>query len=119
MDVESGGDLWRILSVEEDILKTVLRMLDPESLKNLELTCKVFRKYIKKDQTWHRKFVNIRFEVFKYGTRMQILQDLTSPTMPSELHVKYKRICLSLEPSVKSEHCSCRLCTNKGHLFPR
>ena len=32
MDAESGGILWRTLAMEEDILKTVLEMLNPESL---------------------------------------------------------------------------------------
>ena len=50
---------------------------------------------------------------------MQILVNLTKPNSPSELHVKYKRICLSLELSLKSERCQCRLCTNQKHFFPR
>ena len=119
MDEESGGNLWRTLSVEEDILKNVLMMLSSNSLKNLELTCRPFRYFIKRNQTWQKKFLKIKFHAFKYSTRSQILIDLTRPNLPSELHVKYKRICLSVESSLKQEVCCCRLCTNKGTFFPR
>ena len=119
MDAESGGILWRTLAMEEDILKMVLEMLNPESLKNLELTCRAFYAFIRRDQTWQRKFMKIKFHTFKYSTRMQILVSLTKLGNLSELHVKYKRICLSLELSLKSEHCECRLCTNQKQFFPR
>ena len=119
MDAESGGSLWRTLAVEEDVLKSVLEMLNPDSLKNLELTCRAFQSFIRSDQTWQKRFMKIKFHTFKYSTRMQILVNLTKPNSPSELHVKYKRICLGLELSLKSERCQCRLCTNQKHFFPR
>ena len=116
---ESGGILWRTLSKEEDILSNVLKMLNATSLKNLELTCKAFRRYIKTKQLWQKRFMKINFYVFKYGTRYQILLNVTKSNLPSELHVKYKRICLSLETDLKVELCSCRLCSNQGCFFPR
>ena len=115
MDAESGGSLWRTLAVEEDILKSVLEMLNPDSLKNLELTCRAFQSFIRSDQTWQKKFMKIKFHTFKYSTRMQILVNLKKPNSPSELHVKYKRICLSLELSYMqhySMHTLARLCEN-------
>ena len=114
MDAESGGTLWRTLSVEEDILKSVLEMLNSDSLKNLELTCRAFHSFIRSDQTWQKKFMKIKFHTFKYSTRMQILVNLTRATNPSELHVKYKRICLSLESRLKAERARKRTVTRRG-----
>ena len=119
MDEESGGDLWRTLSVEEDILKTVLMMLDSCSLSSLEITCRAFRTFIKRNKTWQKKFIRIDFHVLKYGTRMQLLLNINRPNVPSDLHVKYKQICLSLESNLKSELCPCRLCTNKRIQYTR
>ena len=116
---EGGGILWKTLSMEEDILTKVLNMMDPSSLNSLELACKAFRHYIKRKHLWQKSFMRIDFYAFEYGTRRQILHELNNQTPSSQVHVKYKRICLSLEQLLRNELCLCSLCTNKGSYFPK
>ena len=47
-EVDNGGDLWRTLSKEEDLLQGVLLQLDPVSLVNLEMVCVNFREFMQR-----------------------------------------------------------------------
>ena len=96
-EVDNGGDLWRTLSKEEDLLQGVLLQLDPVSLVNLEMVCVNFREFMQRTQTWKKKF----------ELSDQTLKNHVKDASESD-HIQYKRRCLklmNLEVNLKQGHC--------------
>ena len=94
---DHGGDLWRTLSKEEDLLQGVLLQLDPVSLVNLEMVCVNFREFMQRTQTWKKKF----------ELSDQVLKNHVKDTSESD-HIQYKRRCLkllNLQVNLKHGHC--------------
>ena len=53
---EEKISLWSVLAKEEDLLVSVLKLLDPTSLKNIEASCSQFRDFIKSAGLWKIMF---------------------------------------------------------------
>jgi len=93
-----GGDLWKVLSIEEDLLQTVLLYLDFKSLMSLELTCSVFRKFIQRTLTWKKSFEannpSYRNDTMENNLKITIKRCINRT---KGLHLKYKHIVLRLK----------------------
>jgi len=51
-----GGVLWQTLCVEEDLLVSILTLLDAKSLLSVELSCTVFRNFIIEREIWKKAY---------------------------------------------------------------
>jgi len=93
-----GGDLWRALSIEEDLLQTVLLHLDFQSLLSLELTCSTFRKFMQRTLTWKKIFEadNPGYcnDTMDRNLKVMIKRCINRT---KGLHLKYKHIVLRLK----------------------
>lgn len=93
-----GGYLWRVLSIEEDLLQAVLLHLDCKSLKNFELTCQVFRKFIQRTLSWKKMF-EAHNRCYYDDTMDKNLKVVIKRCInrTKGLHLKYKHIVLRLK----------------------
>jgi len=93
-----GGELWRALSIEEDLLQTVLLHLDFQSLLSFELTCTTFRKFMQRTLTWKKVFEadNPGYcnDTMDKNLKVMIKRSINRT---KGLHLKYKHIVLRLK----------------------
>jgi len=93
-----GGSLWRVLSIEEDLLQAVLLHLDYRSLMSLELTCTPFRKFMQRTLTWKKVF-EAAYPTYSDDTMDKNLKVMIKRCInrTKGLHLKYKYIVLRLK----------------------
>ena len=87
--------LWSVLSIEEDLLISVLKRLDPTSLKNTEATCSQFRGFVKKANLWKVVF-NQNYPGFLEKVENEDVCKRLGLTMGWDDHFKYKRLSLKV-----------------------
>jgi len=87
--------LWSVLSIEEDLLISVLKQLDPTSLKNTEATCSQFRGFVKRANLWKVVF-NHNYPGFLEKVENEDVFKRLGLTMGWDDHFKYKRLSLKV-----------------------
>ena len=90
-----GGMLWKILSIEEEILNIILKDLDAISLKNFELTSFFYRTFIQRAFIWKKKFEKDHpnyFKGVKYNDIARRMRDYSH----LDNHLKFKILCLRI-----------------------
>ena len=87
--------LWTTLSIEDDILKDVLKRLDPHSLQSIETTCSQFREFIRRNKIWKMVF-HIRFPGFLESDYNKDILKRLKGTLIWDDHFKFKKLCLKL-----------------------
>jgi len=95
--MDENSLLWRVLSIEEDILQSILLHLDCNSLLSLELTCKHFRQFIQRTFTW-KKLFEVRNKDYCDGRMESELKTVIKRSInrTKGLHLKYKHTVLRL-----------------------
>ena len=92
---EEKISLWIVLSKEEDLLVSVLKLLDPISLKNIEASCSQFRDFIRSAGLWKIMF-NQNYPRFLENVKNEEVLKKLSTTMAWDDHFKYKRLSLKV-----------------------
>ena len=92
---EEKISLWIVLSKEEDLLVSVLKLLDPISLKNIEASCSQFRDFIRSAGLWKIMF-NQNYPHFLENVKNEEVLKKLSTTMAWDDHFKYKRLSLKV-----------------------
>ena len=92
---EEKTSLWTVLSIEEDVLVSVLKHLDPESLRNIEASCSQFRDFIKRAGLWKILFNQNHPRFFENNENWEVHKKLGA-TMAWDDHFKYKRLNLKI-----------------------
>lgn len=93
------GDLLQFLTTEEDLLQDVLLQLDPKDLYSLELSCKSFREFMVRTQTWRKK---LEQDFWEPQNIKQVIMKTEAGHLsaPIDLHVHYKRMYAEHEEAV-------------------
>ena len=92
---EEKISLWSVLAKEEDLLVSVLKLLDPTSLKNIEASCSQFRDFIKSAGLWKIMF-NQNYPNFLENVKNEEVVKKLITGLSWDDHYKYKRLSLKL-----------------------